>query len=128
MKRLPMVACILFTSSIALAVPARPLYEPARPAAPAALDLRGSTWFGKTYEKADMTILFEPTGRISWTHTNSTYTTGSWTLQGNSVYFEMNNKYCEFRGTLTGNVIDGTSTNVNGLRWRTVLQLQSTGK
>jgi hypothetical protein len=36
---------------------------------------------------------------------------GSWKLDGSSVYFEINNKASEHRGKLSGNVIQGTSTN-----------------
>jgi hypothetical protein len=106
--------------SIAHAVPARPLYEP--PSAETEhFDFRGTVWHGKTYEGWAMTLVFEPSGVLMFTYNNSTSTAGSWRSEGNTLYMEMNKKYCEFRGVRTGNTIDGDSWNVAGLRWKTHL-------
>ena len=110
----------------ALAIPARPLYDPpALPHAPPSFtDLRGSRWYGKTYEKADMTIIFEPNGKLTWSYSGNTYTTGSWKQEGNAIYIEMNNRYCEFKGHINGSVIEGGWWNVTGLRWPNPLYSQ----
>ncbi len=126
MRRILSCWLLLLTTALpaALAIPARPRYDPPPlPVTPPAYpDLRGTRWFGKTYEKADMTLVFEPDGRLTWSHTNSSYTTGSWKQEGHSVYLEMNNKYCEFKGTVSYDMIQGGWWNVTGLRWPNPLQ------
>jgi hypothetical protein len=102
------------------AVPARPLYEPPQKEQ-ARYDFRGTVWQGKTYEGWVMTIVFEANGGLTYSYQNATHKTGSWKSEGNSLYVEMNNKYCEFRGTLAGTVLEGDSWNVAKLRWKTRL-------
>ena len=48
-----------------------------------------------------------------------TFRNGSWKWEGVELYFETNNKFYEFRGSIRGNVIDGESWNVKGIRWPT---------
>ena len=62
-------------------------------------------------------------GTTTTTYNNTTYKDGTWKLEANNtVYMECNQKFCEFRGTLHGNVINGESWNVNNLRWKTRLE------
>ncbi|HZZ80504.1 MAG TPA: hypothetical protein VFE62_18515 [Gemmataceae bacterium] len=105
------------------AAPARPLFVPiVRPPAPH-IDFRGTQWFGKTYEGADWTIIFETTGAITNIEGPNTYRVGSWKATGPfSVYMELNNHYYEYRGVVTGDVLAGESSNVNGLRWKTTFR------
>jgi hypothetical protein len=42
---------------------------------------------------------------------------GIYSLDGNKVYMEMNNKYAEYRGTLNGNQIRGYTSNVDKFNW-----------
>jgi hypothetical protein len=101
---------------IAHAVPARPLYEPAPPPPP--FNLRGTTWDGSPKQE-DQMIVFEEDGKLSY---GGIRRDGIWRLEGhNTVYFELNNAYRMFRGTVQGNVIVGESWNIAGLRWPTRL-------
>jgi hypothetical protein len=122
MKRI--VLCFLFvvTIGVAHAAPARLGYTPLpSPQIPSpSIDFRGTRWFGKTYEGADWTIIFELTGRVTNIENGMTYTVGSWKSTGPmSVYMELNNNYYEYRGIVTGDILAGDSSNINGLRWKT---------
>ena len=109
-----------FALSVAQAIPARRPYEP--PSADSdRYDFRGTTWEGKTYEGWAMTVVFEPNGVLTFSYQGASSKTGSWKADANTLYMEMNSKYCEFRGTLSGNVLQGESWNVTGLRWKTLL-------
>jgi hypothetical protein len=93
------------------------------PSEPEPLNFNGTQWFGKTYEGTDWTITFEPGGGITNIESGRTYKVGSWKTTGpNSVYMELNQVYYEFRGTVTGDVLAGDSSNKVGLRWKTTFQ------
>jgi hypothetical protein len=117
------VFCLLLIGFAASdAAPVRPPRGPA-PSEPEQLDLRGSRWFGKTYEGTDWTIIFEPNGGITNIENGNTYKVGSWKATGgNTVYMELNNVYYEFRGAVTGDVLAGDSSNKVGLRWTTTFR------
>jgi hypothetical protein len=101
------------------AAPARLPYEPP-PHAPAVYDFRGTWWFGKTYEGNDWTIVFHPDGSVTNTDGGSTYPkSGTWRSTGNSLHMDLNQKYYEFRGIVIGDRLEGDSSNVKGLRWKT---------
>jgi hypothetical protein len=42
---------------------------------------------------------------------------GTYSLDGDKVYMEVNNKYAEYHGTLTGNQMRGYASNVNKFSW-----------
>lgn len=93
------------------------------PPEPDAIDFRGTRWFGKTYEGTDWTIIFEPGGGVTNIENGNTYKIGSWKSIGpNAVYMELNNVYYEFRGIVSGDVLDGDSSNKVGLRWKTTFR------
>jgi hypothetical protein len=105
---------------IALAVGpswAAPKLKPKAPEPPA---LAG-TWTGLNYEKHTMTVEFRAGGEMVYSYNGATYRNATWTQDGDKVYFEMNMKYCEFHGKLSGDSVEGESHNVAGLRWSTSL-------
>jgi hypothetical protein len=81
--------------------------------------LAGSSWAGKTAEGWDMTIDFAAHGRMTVSYNGSSYTKASWSQEGDKVYYEMNDRYCEFNGKLSGDAITGDSHNVKGRTWET---------
>lgn len=121
MKRLVALTFVWFVLAFgaAHAVPARLPYEPHE--TPAPLDLRGTTWQGQDYV-ANYRITFESDGTLTYGYNKKHNRGGSWILEGNKVYFEVNKKYREFKGTVTGNMLQGDSWNVTGKRWQTLLQ------
>jgi hypothetical protein len=100
------------------AVPARQAHAPPAPSKKAALDLRGTVWDGAPIHE-DRMIVFEPDGGL--TYGLGKNRGGSWRLEGNTVYFELNNAFRMFRGTVQGNFIQGESWNVVGTHWQTRL-------
>jgi hypothetical protein len=113
---------LLVGLAAANAAPVRLPREPL-PIEPEQLDLRGSRWFGKTYEGTDWTIIFEPNGGVTNIENGAVYKVGSWKTTGpNTVYMELNNVYYEFRGAITGEILDGDSSNKVGLRWKTTFR------
>jgi hypothetical protein len=118
MKRLFAVACLLITFGAAYAVPARPLYEPVEHPRPQPIVFAGTHWFGKCYAD-NFWIIFEKDGKLTYGYSGNTFKNGTWKLQDSDLYFEMNNKYLEFRGVMCGDIIHGESWNVAGGRWPT---------
>jgi hypothetical protein len=88
--------------------------QPQPPTAP----LAGTHWFGKCYAD-NFWIIFEPSGIITYGYNGNKWSNGTWKLEGNNLYFEMNKRYLEFRGTVQGDAIQGEAWNVQGSRWQT---------
>jgi hypothetical protein len=104
----------LFTGPLVAA----PRLKAEKPAAP---PLAGTSWAGKTAEGWDMTIAFAADGKMTVSYNGSSYNRASWRQDADKVYYEMNDRYCEFDGKFAGDAIDGESHNVVGKRWTTHL-------
>jgi hypothetical protein len=124
MKRIVVfVAVALMTMSLSDAAPDRKPHAPELPKRPVPLELRGSTWTGfNSGVGADWVVVFEPNGNLVYTYRGTTYRNGTWTLEGNALYYQVNQKYCEFQGTVSGDKISGESWNQAGKRWPIQLQ------
>jgi len=121
MKGFFVLVVLFLTIELGHAAPARPLYEsPEQPKLPTVAPVAGSQWFGKCYVN-NLWIIFEPNGTLTYGYDMNKWKGGSWKLEGNALYFEMNQKYLEFRGTVTGDMIQGEAWNVQGSRWQTLL-------
>jgi hypothetical protein len=114
---------------VANAAPARLPHQPEKPPElpPAHIEFSGTRWFGRCYQD-QMWIVFEKDGTLTYGYNANVFKNGSWNLQGTSLYFEMNNKYLEFRGSVQGNVLQGEAWNVRGLRWQTWMEHTSVRK
>lgn len=120
MRRLVLVSLVWTVLVINLigAAPARLPLEPKLP--PPQLELRGTTWQGQDHVP-NYRITFESDGTLTYGYNGKANRGGSWTLEGNKLYWEVNKQYREFRGTVVGNVIQGDSWNKTGKRWQTHL-------
>jgi hypothetical protein len=116
MLRLPLAVALLV--AIGTAAGAAPRLKPEKKDAP---PLAGTSWAGKTAEGWDMTIDFLTEGKMTVSYNGASYNKASWKLDGDKVYYEMNDKYCEFEGKFVGADIEGESHNVRGKRWATNL-------
>src|SRR6476469_9710779 len=74
---------------------AAPRLKQEKPAAP---DLAGTSWTGKTAEGWDMTIDFLADGEMSVSYNKTSFTKATWKQDGDKVYYDMNDRYCEFEG------------------------------
>jgi hypothetical protein len=92
-----------------------------KPEAKKVPSLAGTSWAGQTAEGWSMTIDFAADGKMTYSYKGNSYTRASWKQEGDKVYWEKNDKYCEFNGKLAGDRIDGESHNVTGKKWATNL-------
>ena len=60
--------------------------------------MAGTSWAGKTAEGWDMTIEFLPEGKMTVSYNRASFNRASWKQDGDKVYYEMNDRYCEFEG------------------------------
>jgi hypothetical protein len=92
------------------------------------LPIAGSRWFGRTAEGVDMTIDFTSDGKLTVAYSGRSFNTASWRQEGEKIYYEMNNRYCEFDGKLSGDTIVGSTHNVAGKTWETQLTRVTGGR
>jgi hypothetical protein len=116
MPRLPFA--VLLVVAVAGPAVAAPRLKPEKKDAP---PLAGTSWVGKTAEGWDMTIDFLPEGKMTVSYNGASYNKASWKQDGDKVYYEMNDRYCEFEGKLAADAIEGETHNVRGKRWTTSL-------
>src|SRR5205823_4791088 len=102
----------------AIAIPS--LAAPAlKPKPPKVIPLAGTTWTGETAEGWAMTIEFVADGSMNVSYKDTKFNRASWTQKDDKIYWEMNNKYCEFNGKMVSDAIEGESFNVAGKKWAT---------
>ena len=84
--------------------------------------LSGRTWTGYVWRvDTRYTFEFKTGGRLRYVNASGrAYENGTWQRNGNALYVEMNDRYAEFRGTISGNIIQGQCWNKKGVRgvWR----------
>jgi hypothetical protein len=120
---------LLFASSVALAVIGPAAYmlgldimwrssTPVQVSTPVArpfscIDiLCGTTWKLDQGSNDISTLVFSPNNWVRYKDEQDRYT-----LNGTSVSFSVNNNYAEFRGTIQGSRMNGTSINKENYRW-----------
>jgi len=99
-----------------------PLPTPTTPPTPTSVpDVVASNIEGTTWEGTDNDGLFicefQSGNVLTYQTPNGTYSNGTWHQYGNSVYIETNDHYSELLATISGDVMNGTAWNVNGLEW-----------
>jgi hypothetical protein len=96
-------------------------------------DMTGTTWTLTYYDKAvsqqytyDLTFLAG--GKLSNTHPNdNTPDNDGWEQAGNVVTIYFNDAYATYTGTISGNTISGTASNIVGSTWDWSAVLKGTG-
>lgn len=89
----------------------------------AILDLAGTTWEGETtngYFFTNSTFLADGTFKYSYTsdvNNVTDMTNATWTQEGKQVKIEFNNHFADYTGTLEGDLLSGTASNVKGNSW-----------
>lgn len=82
-----------------------------------ATDLVGTSWRGIDSDGDEYTLHFHADGRLEAETPRGPQRRASWSLSGNDIYFEFNNRYSEYRGTIKGDVMSGRAENTQGRRW-----------
>jgi hypothetical protein len=79
--------------------------------------LAGTSW-NATETDGDIDIFYYlPDGTLSYSYQAGSFTNGTWRQDGDAVYMQMNNKYVEYHGRITGTHMEGTAHNVTGKDW-----------
>lgn len=86
--------------------------------------LEGTTWMGDGVV-APTTYFFDKGGVLQYSYNGNTYRSGSWKQEGDAVYWESNNKYCEFKGKIDGTEISGRAWNIRGGKWALKFKMQN---
>jgi hypothetical protein len=124
MKRAGLFAIVglALAISMAQAVPARPLYEPAEPSKLMfPIDLRESVWIGRLFAENEKVTLHAD-GTLSYSE-GGPDNRGTWRLTGDKLFFQINN-FSEYHTTVVGDVIQGTGTNKSGQSCMPLLKRQ----
>jgi hypothetical protein len=96
-------------------------------ASSSAINLSGTSWsVVETDPDASRDIFnFMPDGTLAYSYQNGSYTNGTWKQDGDSIYIEMNHKFVEYKGRITGTHIEGTAANIKGESWTWTADLRS---
>jgi hypothetical protein len=110
---------------VGLVLPLAPLIAvPApdwRDAPPRPSVLTNTTWIGVDNEWLT-TYRFEPGGVLFYSYSTGTYRNGTWKVDGRTLYFQINDRFYEFRGMIDDDTIIGDAWNIRGDRWRHFLR------
>lgn len=60
---------------------------------------------------------FMADGTIDYTYQAGHFHNGTWKQDGDTIYFEFNNKYAEYQGHIIGTHMEGNAWNVKGEKW-----------
>jgi hypothetical protein len=77
----------------------------------------GTTWTGTDSDGDYYEYTFLPGGVLQYKAPLGTFTHGTWKQDGDSIYFETNQKYSEYQGNISGTHMGGRAWNVNGRNW-----------
>jgi hypothetical protein len=121
------VISAFLTFAVGLSMPASAQISNSTSANSTVASLAGSSW---TVVETDTDgsrdiFIFLPDGTLSYSYQNGSYTNGTWKQDGDSVYIEMNNKFVEYQGRISGTHIEGTASNVKGHHWTWTADMQS---
>jgi hypothetical protein len=88
--------------------------------------LAGTSWTVVETDGDNDIFNFLANGTLSYSYQNGSYTNGTWKQNGDSIYIEMNNKFVEYQGRISGTHIEGTASNVKEHHWTWTADKQST--
>jgi osmotically-inducible protein OsmY len=111
------LACL--TLAVGLFLPASAQNSNSTSANGAIVSLAGTAWtVVETDSDGSRDIFnFMSDGTLSYSYQNGFYTNGTWKQDGDSIYIEMNKKFVEYTGRITGTHIEGTASNVKKENW-----------
>jgi hypothetical protein len=83
--------------------------------------LEGTTWSG-LIDGSRIHFHFEKGGILTTRDSLRNTGYGTWRVDGNRIYMDLNNRYALYSGTIRGNQMSGTASNRAGRRWNWTLQ------
>lgn len=72
-----------------------------------------------------MLLEFQSEGELTWTEFGERYTDGTWKQAGSLAYFEVNDKYAQYKGKISGGTMSGEAQNIRGKKWSWSARLRS---
>ena len=82
-----------------------------------AASVAGTTWAGTDSDGDYYEYSFRPDGALHYKSPTGSFTNGTWKQDGDSIYMEMNQKYSEHRGRISGTSMRGKAWNVVKHKW-----------
>lgn len=70
-------------------------------------EVAGTTWSGTDIWGKPISLYFADDGSLTYRTSSGIWTTASWRLDESGIYFEMNNKFVEHKGSIHGNEMSG---------------------
>ena len=114
-KRIAIFA--LLTVAVGLSVPAFAQSPPQPSLYGTAASVAGSSWNVIETDGDKDIFTFMADGSLHYWDGKKDYANGTWKQDGDSIYIEMNNKFCEYQGRITGTHMEGKAWNVKGKNW-----------
>jgi len=87
--------------------------------------LAGTSWTVVETDGDNDIFNFLADGSLHYWDGKKSYTNGTWKQDGDSIYIEMNNKFVEYKGRISGTHIEGKAWNVKGHNWTWVADRKS---
>ena len=80
-------------------------------------DVAGSAWAGFDSDGTRYELSFLADGTLNYRHGLDVIKSAHWKQDGDAIYMELNGKYIEYQGQISGTHMDGKAWNVKGLTW-----------
>jgi hypothetical protein len=90
-----------------------------------AINVAGTSWTVVETDGDNDIFNFLADGTLSYSYQNGSYTNGTWKQDGDSIYIEMNHKFVEYHGRITGTHIEGTASNIKKKNWTWTADMKS---
>jgi serine/threonine-protein kinase len=82
-----------------------------------ASSVAATAWDGKDVDGTHIKFEFLRNGTLRYTMPSGTFSDGTWKQTGSDIYMEMNGKYAEYHGKVSGTHMSGNASNISGLKW-----------
>jgi hypothetical protein len=111
------VISAFLTLAVGLSMPVSAQNPNSTSAASTVASLAGTSWTVVETDGDNDIFNFLADGTLYYSYQNGSYTNGTWKQDGASIYIEMNNKFVEYQGRISGTHIEGTASNVKDKHW-----------
>ena len=117
MKRFSLFALLLPMLLPALVAARESGQGPKFPSYAPAASVAGTTWVGTDSDGHYYEYHFQAGGALHYQSPTGFFKNGTWKQDGDAIYMEMNQKYAEYRGRISGKRMKGRASNVTGKKW-----------
>lgn len=79
--------------------------------------IESTKWEGKDSDGDFYVYKFKPGGILRYKSPTGEFENGTWKQTGNLIYMETNNKYSQYKGVISGQIMQGDAQNIVGHKW-----------